>query len=204
MEHGLVLNPVELAGALFSITYIILSIRENIWLWPVGFFASLFYIIVFFQEGFYAGMSLQLYYLIISVYGWFKWLEKHDDKTGVKTPIRVISINQRKLLTYITVMIGLTIVIFLLLSTIPGMLNLPPSSMPWSDAFITAGGIVATYMLAMKILENWLIWVVVNSFAIGVYFYQELFITALLFTIYAVMAVIGYRRWKGNMAKCHQ
>ena len=79
-------------------------------------------------------------------------------------------------------------------------MDLPPSDLPLGDAFTTAGGIVATWMLARKMLENWLVWMVINGFSLGMYIYKELYITVFLFIIYTVMAVVGYYKWKGNMA----
>lgn len=78
-------------------------------------------------------------------------------------------------------------------------MDLPPSDLPLGDAFTTAGGIVATWMLARKMLENWLVWIVINGFSLGMYLYKELYITVFLFIIYTVMAVVGYYKWKGNM-----
>jgi nicotinamide mononucleotide transporter len=71
-------NYIELLGAVTGLIYIYLEIKQNIWLWPLGIVTSAFYIYVFFDSKFYADMGLQVYYLAISVYGWWHWLYGGD------------------------------------------------------------------------------------------------------------------------------
>jgi nicotinamide mononucleotide transporter len=189
----------ELAGTVSAIMYLYLSVRENIWLWPVGFITSLLYLIVFFNSRLYADMGLQVYYLVVSVYGWFHWMGKKNGQKSIETYLPTISINLKQWLLYISLIAGLTIFFYFLLLYLPGLIDLPPSDLPLGDAFTTAGGIIATWMLARKMLENWLVWTVVNGFSLGMYIFKELYITVFLFVIYTVMAIVGYFKWKKNM-----
>ncbi len=199
MESWLQHYWIELAGTIFAIIYLSLSIRENIWLWPVGFLTSFFYLIVFFQSRLYADMGLQFYYLVVSVYGWFHWLGQRNKGVLVKTVLPTVSITKLEWIVYLLAIGILIIFIYLALIFLPGLLNLPPSDLPLGDAFTTAASIVATWMLARKILENWLIWIVVNAFSLGMYAYKGLHITVFLFVIYTAMSVVGYYRWKTHM-----
>lgn len=199
MESWLQQYWIELAGTIFAIIYLSLSIRENIWLWPVGFLTSFFYLIVFFQSRLYADMGLQFYYLVVSVYGWFHWMGQRKNGVLVKTDLPTVSIVKKQWIVYLLAIGILIIFIYIALIFLPGMLDLPPSDLPLGDAFTTAASIVATWMLARKILENWLIWIVVNAFSLGMYAYKGLYITVFLFVIYTAMSVVGYYRWKRHM-----
>lgn len=200
MVTWLLLNWVELAGTVFAIVYLFLSVRENIWLWPVGFLTSSLYLVVFFQSRLYADMGLQAYYLFVSVYGWFHWRGRRKGHELPETKLPTRSINLIQWMKYLSLLLGLTIIIYFVLRYLPAYINLPDSDLPWGDAFTTAGGIVATWMLAQKILENWLVWVVINGFSLGMYVYKELYITVFLFIIYTAMSVVGYYRWKKHMS----
>ena len=91
------------------------------------------------------------------------------------------------------------LVILVTLIKLPGILDIPRSDLPYWDAFTTTGGILGTWMLARKILENWLIWIVVDLVSSGMYIYKGLDVTVLLYVVYATVAVIGYRQWRKKM-----
>lgn len=193
-------NWMEVVGTLSALLYLYLSIRENIWLWPVGFVTSFFYMLIFFQSRLYADMGLQVYYLWVSVYGWFHWMGRRQSAKP-ETQLVTRCLSSRGWLTYLAMVLGGSILLYFILRAVPLWLGLPPSELPLGDAFTTAGGIVATWMLARKILENWLFWVVVNAVSLGMYLYKDLHITAGLFVVYTLMAVVGYYRWKLNLKK---
>jgi nicotinamide mononucleotide transporter len=199
MINWLQSNWMELAGTVCAIVYLYLSVRENIWLWPVGFLTSLFYLIVFYHSRLYADMGLQVYYLLVSVYGWTHWMGHRNGHKALETNLSTISIDFKQWMIYSSTIAGLTIVLYFLLKHLPGLIDLPASDLHLGDAFTTAGGIVATWMLARKMLENWLIWMIINAFSLGMYVYKVLYITVFLFIIYTIMAVVGYYKWKSNM-----
>lgn len=186
-------NYIELLGLIFGLLYILLSIKQNIWCWPVGFITSALYIYVFFVTKFYADMGLQVYYLIVSVYGWSHWMfgaksKKQDDLKITKTNI--------KLGIYLFLA---TIVLFVIISYV--LVNYTDSEIPYWDAFTTAASFVATWMLARKIIEHWIIWIVVDSVSLGLYIYKELYPTVILFAVYTVLAILGYIEWKKELKK---
>lgn len=158
------------------------------------------YLIVFFQSRLYADMGLQGYYLVVSVYGWFHWMGHRKEPQLPETNIPTLSINLSQWMKYLSLLLVLTIVFYFVLKYLPAYIDLPDSDLPLGDAFTTAGGIVATWMLAQKILENWLVWMVINGFSLGMYVYKELYITVFLFIIYTGMSVVGYYKWKKHMS----
>lgn len=179
---------IEILGALTGLIYLYFSIRRSVWLWPLGLITALFYIYVFFNAKFYAGFSLQFYYLGISIYGWFYWTRGKKENQENSRP--VVKANFRELLVFIMI-IG-----FLTLLSGYALDNYTDSPLPYWDAFTTAGGIVATWMLARKYLEHWLFWIVIDLVSLGTYVYKELYPTVILFAAYTIMAIVGYYQWK--------
>jgi len=182
-------NYIEVLGAVTGLTYIYFSIQQIIWLWPLGIITSLLYIYVFYTTKFYADMGLQIYYFFISFYGWYNWLY---GKTGDKK----ISVQSAggKLLIILTV---ITVVLTLLIANL--LKRYTDSPLPYWDAFTTAASIPATWMLAKKILENWLFWVVIDAISIGLYLYKGLYPTVILFAVYTTLAISGYLKWKEEL-----
>jgi nicotinamide mononucleotide transporter len=181
-------NYIELLGAILGFAYIFYSIRQSILTWPIGLLTSALYVVVFFVSKLYADMGLQLYYVAISIYGWYEWI-RGDQALHIE-PVKVSRINAK-------LAVILSVVSFLLFLVIWYILKkFTDSPVPMADGFATALSIVATWMLARKILEHWLVWIFVDAFSVGLFFYKQLYPTVVLFIVYTVMAYIGYREWK--------
>ncbi len=184
----------ELLGVLFALIYLWFSIRQKIWLWPFGILTSAFYIYVFYHSRLYADMGLQWYYLVVSIYGWYFWLYGGNKDKKNSLPVSTLNIRMTGVLLAVTFVIYWMLV--WMLKHFPRWLDIPASQLIYWDAFTTAASIVATWMLARKILEQWLVWVVVDTVSMGLYIYKGLYLTAGLFLVYASLAVVGYLRWK--------
>jgi nicotinamide mononucleotide transporter len=187
----------EIIGTVSGLLYLYFSVKQNIWLWPVGLITSAFYIVVFYYSQLYADMSLNVYYLIVSIYGWQHWLQGKENVNHSSIKISLLSL--RGWTTYVMWAFILTIMLGLLLVNIPQKIGLKPSSVPWWDAFLASGSIIATWMLARKILEQWLWWIVIDAISVGVFYYKELYFTAFLFVVNTIVAVIGYIKWKQDI-----
>ena len=181
-------NYIELLGAILGFAYIFYSIRQNILTWPVGLLTSALYVWVFLTSKLYADMGLQLYYVVVSIYGWYEWLsgKQGDKKEGLK-----VSRIKLRLGIYLTIV---SVLIFLLIWYI--LSNFTDSPVPMADALATGLSIVATWMLARKILEHWLVWIFVDAFSVGLFLYKNLLPTVILFVVYTIMAIVGYVEWK--------
>lgn len=185
-------NWVEIAGAIISFIYLYFSIREKSALWIFGFLSSLLYIWVFFHSKLYAEISLQLYYLVISIYGWITWRQK--SVTTHETVLHITRITSiQHIVLYFLSAVGVYFIYYFVL------VYLTDSPVPLADSFVGSLSVIATYMLAKKKIENWLVWIVVDAFAAGLYFYKGLYPTTVLFVVYTVMAVVGYFQWKKKM-----
>ena len=186
-------NYIELLGLIFGLLYIVLSIKENIWCWPAGLITSALYIYVFFNTKFYADMGLQVYYLLVSVYGWYYWM--FGSKSKKQDDLKISRTNAR-----LAVLLSLAFVIlFTLISYI--LVNFTDSEVPYWDSFTTAASFVATWMLARKIIEHWIIWVIVDTVSLGLYIYKGLYPTVILFAVYTILAILGYIEWKKQLKK---
>lgn len=183
-------NWIEIAGAILSLIYIYLSIKQQVSLWFFGIISSLFYIVVFFQTKFYADMSLQFYYVIISIYGWINW-KKGNTESGEELPATKIT---KKFILISIIATGLIYLIYYIV-----LAKFTDSTIPKSDALVGALSIIGTWMLARKFIENWLVWIAADGLCVGLYIYKGLYPTVILFIIYTVMAWVGYQQWKKTM-----
>lgn len=188
-------NYIEVLGAIAGLIYLYFSYNQRIWLWPFGLLTSALYVIFFYDTRLYADMSLQIYYVFISIYGWYFWQKGGRDSSKSKKVIRVRSITKSEA----AILIGLIIILTLITGYF--LKKYTNASLPYWDAFTTAGGVIATWMLARKLLENWLFWVVVDFVASGIYFYKGKYPTLILYLIYTIIAVAGYYKWKKDLKK---
>lgn len=185
-------NYIEVIALIFSIVYIFLSINQRLSTWIFGFLCSLLYVVVFFQTRFYAGMGLQVYYAVISIYGWFSW--KHG-KSVSDAGLEVTRTTGKMLRVIFAVSFALFLVIYILLK------KHTDSPIPLPDAFTTSFSLAATWMLARKKLEHWIFWIFIDVASVAMFLYREMYPTVILFVIYTIMAVAGYYRWKKSMIK---
>ncbi len=188
--NWLIANYVEVLGAILGFVYIILSIEQRIWTWPVGLLTSALYVYVFFVSKFYADMALQVYYIAVSIYGWYHWLKGSPEK---KDHLPVI-VTPRKQWWWL---IAASVVLFLLIVFV--LKNYTDSPVPVGDSLTTALSLVATWMLARKYIEHWLIWIFVDFLSAILYALKSMWPTVILFVIYTVMAVLGYFQWRKAM-----
>jgi len=188
-------NWIEIVGVILSLIYLYLSIGQKISLWIFGFLSSAFYIVVFFQTKFYADMSLQFYYLVISVYGWFNW--KHG-KPGNGSELPATKTSKRLILQLAIASVVIYLIYYLALA------KFTDSTIPKADSLVGMLSVIGTWMLARKLIENWLVWIVADGIATGLFFYKGLYPTAVLFIIYTAMAVVGYIQWKKTMIEFYK
>lgn len=186
----LIKNSVEFTGAFLGILYIVFSIKQHILTWLTGLLTSVLYIIVFFKAGLYAAMSLQFYYVGISFYGWYFWSK---GKSQENAAIVVNKVKPELLIKLVLSTSIIWLIIFFILK------KFTDSDVPVFDAITTSLSIVATWMLARKFIENWLIWIFVDSVSIVLYSYKKLWPTIILFSVYLIMAFFGYIQWKKDL-----
>jgi nicotinamide mononucleotide transporter len=185
-------NWIEVCGTLTGLIYLWFSVKQNILTWPTGLLTSVLYIWIFFSAKFYAGMGLQFYYVFISIYGWWCWIKGGLSVNGDK----VLHVSRTSLKLWFRIFIT-EMILFVVIAYI--LINFTDSPIPYWDAFTTSLSIIATWMLARKKFEHWLLWMIIDTISIGLYIYRELYPTTILFVAYNVMAVIGYLEWRKDL-----
>lgn len=204
-------NYIEVFGAIAGIVYVFLEIRQTIWLWPVGIITSAVYIWVFFSSKFYADMSLQGYYLVISFLGWWWWTKgagkSIDREKGRLSDLETEGLRdeeaKRLVVTRLNLKTGVLLaIVFVILNGLMWFVlsRFTDSPVPVWDAFITSLSIVATWMLARKIYEHWFLWIVVNFVSAIIFIVKGLYPTVILYIVYGVMSFAGLVAWKKTMS----
>ncbi|HCE58938.1 MAG TPA: nicotinamide riboside transporter PnuC [Prolixibacteraceae bacterium] len=193
ITEWIAVNYVELLGAILGLIYIYLSIRQKILTWPVGLLSSVFYILIFFQARLYAGMGLQVYYAAMSIYGWYYWVKGENNTTGEK-----LNVSYTKPFEWIMIAAAFFVVLILIVMVLK---NYTDSDVPFIDAFTTTAGIIATWMMARKLIENWIIWVFTDLISVFLYIEKQLWVTALLYLVFTTMAILGFIEWRKNLKR---
>ena len=180
------LNWIPVCASSFGILYIILAAKENIWCWLAAVISVSLYMYINYNLGYYAQSVLQIFYLFIAIYGYVMW-NKLD-------PERIKEWSPKKHLFIIFIGVIITFIIGFILTE-----YVEPSEQPLLDSLTTVFSVFASYMVAKKVLENWLYWIVIDSFIIYLYYIQGEFILALQFLAYIIIAVFGYFSWIQRM-----
>lgn len=175
----------EALAVALGIAYLLLAVRESLWCWYAAFFSTAIYLWLFWQVQLPMESALQLYYLVMAVYGWQQWRQ-----SGVQAaPLAISTWSGRQH--------GLAIGAVLLASAASGALltRYTDAALPYLDSFTTWGSILTTWMVARKVLENWVYWLVIDSASIWLYLERGLLMTAGLFAVYLVIVCFGWRQW---------
>jgi len=179
------MSPLELVAVLLAVLYLVLVIRENVWCWPAALGGTLLSLIVFVDAKLYMESALQVFYAAMALYGWQQWLRGGDRGEGVA--IGVWPWHRHALA--VGAILALTWACGAVLAA------RTDAALPYLDSFTTIAALVTTYMVAKKVLENWIYWFVIDSVSVYLYVSRELFLFAALFVGYLVLIVIGYRAW---------
>ena len=190
IEQLLATSPWEAAAALIGLAYLLLAVRRNLLCWLCAFVSTGIYVVLFAQAGLYMQVALNLFYLAMAVYGFIDWRRGRTDSGDVR--IESWSVNQHVM----------AVVLVIIASAINGRLlaEWTDSPAPYLDSFVTWGSFVTTWMVARRIIENWLYWIVVDAVAAWLYYDQKLLATTLLFIIYLGIVVRGYFVWRREQA----
>jgi len=180
-------RPLEATSVLFSILYLVLAIRESLWCWPAAFLSSALTLAVVLGARLYSEVALNAYYIAMAVYGWYQWHYGGRRSGADELPIGVWPLKMHALA--IGGSLALSAGIGWLMS------RHTQAAFPYLDAFVTVSSVVTTYMVARKLLENWLYWLVVDGLALYLYWQRELYLFVGLFALYLVLVVIGLIRW---------
>jgi nicotinamide mononucleotide transporter len=181
-------SPLEGVAAAFGVVSVFLSTRQNIWSWPTAIVNVALYTVVFFQGRLYGQMGLQPIYLALSVYGWYQWLHGGEQRTELHVSRASLRLAGGVLI--------LNIVGWLALAAV---LRQTDAALPRLDALLTTTSLVAQWMMTRKILENWILWIAVDVVYVPMFISQRLYATAMLYSAFLVLAVMGFVEWRRSM-----
>ena len=187
----------EIIGVITGLLCVYLAARNNIWNWPIAIISVGIYIFIFMDARLYADMGLQVYFLVMNIYGWYFWSRK--PAVAVKAPVVMITLKQA-IISVLVIAVITPLLGFLLIKFAP-ILHYTPASYPYIDSFCTACSVVAQVFMARKVLQNWLIWIFVDTIYVGVYIFKHLDLTAGMYAIYVGIALMGYLDWKKDYKK---
>ena len=176
---------IEPTAVILAIIYLLLAIKQNISCWFAAFFSSLLYFFVMYSAGLYMEAGLQIFYCIMAVYGWTQWriTLPGNSKFLVKTWNRDQHIK--------------AILLIILLAIVSGwaLEKFTNAALPFLDSLTTWGAIVTTYMVAKRLLENWIYWFVIDTISVFLFYSRGLILTSILFLVYLIIIYFGYKSW---------
>ncbi len=180
------ISLVEATAALLGLAYLLLAVRRNLRCWLCAFLSTSIYLVLFAQAKLYMQSALQVFYLIMAIYGYIEWRRGRSDEGEVlirSWPLRT------HLMAFAAIAIATLVNGWLLMRSTDAVA-------PYLDSFVTWGSVVTTWMVARRLIENWLYWVVIDSLAAYLYFTQGLLPTTLLFVLYVGIVIQGYMKWR--------
>lgn len=183
--------PIGLTEALGFITgaiCVLLIVEENIWNFPIGIANNIFFIILFISAGLYGDMGLQVIYIVLAFHGWYEWLRGGQNRSS----LQVSKTSIKMWMILISVGIASTWMLSLYLTRIH-------DTAPFLDALTTVLSLIAQYLLNLKRIENWWIWITADVIYIGLYMYKGLYLTSILYAIFILMCIAGLRAWHRSL-----
>lgn len=187
---------VEILGVIIGFIYLWLEYKASIYLWLTSIIMPAIYLFVYFGAGLYADVAINIYYLIIGVYGWMSWRYGISRKKGTEKYDLKISHTSRR--QWLRLLIAYIVIHFAISFT---LINFTDTDVPWFNGLTSALSIIGMWMLAKKLIEQWFVWFVVDILSAVLYFYKGLEPTALLYSVYAIVAILGYKKWNKLLQK---
>jgi nicotinamide mononucleotide transporter len=187
---ALPLGLTETLGFVTGAVCVWLTVKQNIWSWPIGIANSAFFIALFFGARLFADMGLQVIYIVLGFLGWYWWLRGGENRTTLRvshaTPATLLALG----LLGAVATAGLTV-----------FLRSIGDAAPFLDALTTVLSLIAQYMLTRKLIENWYVWITADIIYIGLYSSRGLYLTAALYALFLALCVMGLRGWRGARAE---
>jgi nicotinamide mononucleotide transporter len=188
---GLTTTPLELVSFVLSVITVLLNIRQNHWAWLFSIVSSATYAAVFFDARIYGDAALQGVFIAVSVWGWYQWLHGSARHDALHITRSSAAGWRYGLLAWA---LGFVLLAWFL-KTYTG------TDVPRIDGFLTAGSLLGQVLLSRKKVENWIVWIAVDVLYVGLYVYKGLMLTAVLYGVFVIMAVAGWRAWSRKVGQ---
>jgi nicotinamide mononucleotide transporter len=180
----------EIVAVVIALAMVGCNIREIHWGWPLAIVSSLMYFALFWRSKLYGDASLQIFFAVVALWGWYQWLRGHRADGSA---LRVTRLTRRGLV--------LTVAACALLWPATGLFlkTFTDTDVPWWDAFPTATSLVGQFLLGRKFIENWGVWIVVNIVSVGLFAYKGLWLTVGLYSVFIALSWVGWKEWKRRL-----
>jgi nicotinamide mononucleotide transporter len=183
---GVQLTWLELVAFVLALVMVGCNIRVNPLAWPLAIVSSALYVLLFWQHRLYGDASLQIVFIAVAGWGWWQW-QRGRQEDGSALRVRRLGVRGR--------WIALGILAFAWPATGLFLTRATDTDVPWWDAFPTAASLVGQWLLGRKYVENWPTWIAVNAVAVTLFAYKGLWLTVILYAIFIVLSVLGWRAW---------
>jgi nicotinamide mononucleotide transporter len=180
---------VEVWGAITGLLCVWLLARQNIWNWPIGLVNNVFFMILFWRSKLYADATLQIVFAVLGAYGWYQWLRV--PVPGTELPVRRTSATEWVVLSAATA-VGHAAAYW-------GLSGHTDSPVPFWDSAVLALSLAATYGQARKLVESWIVWIVVDLISVPLYIGRRLYLTSALYFLFLCLCVSGYLSWRAAL-----
>jgi nicotinamide mononucleotide transporter len=180
------MSAIEVIAAVLGLANVLLLVRRSIWNYPFGLTMVALYTWVFYSARLYSDAALQIFFFVVQVYGWWNWYQAR----GGDGLVRVETLSQASRLAWCGVIVAGTVVEGWYLA------QYTTDSAPWMDANTTAMSVVAQYLLSVRRIENWVLWIVTDVIQIGLYAWKGLYPTTILYALFLVISIFGLLAWQ--------
>jgi nicotinamide mononucleotide transporter len=182
------LNYLELAGALFGIAGVWLTVKENKWCFFIGIINVLITAYLVYNLKLYADALQQVVYFVLLILGWINW-----NKNNSELPLKISYLKSKVRLQFILLFLFGSALLFLLLK------NYTDAALPFWDSTGTVMCFIAQYLVAKKKIENWYLWLIANVMYIAIYYVKGMEYYSILSAIYFIQAVAGLLLWRKKL-----
>jgi len=180
----------EVIAFALALGCVVFNVLEIHWAWPLAIAASLLYAWLFFDSRLYGDVAVQSFFVVSSLWGWYQWLfGRRADGRGAAAPLRIARLGRRRVLALALSWLAAWPALGFLLA------RFTDTDVPYFNAFPTVGSFIGQVLLALKFVETWPVWLLVNAVSVALYAGKSLWLTALLYVIFGALAIAGWRRW---------
>jgi len=192
---GVGVTWLEVIAFALALSCVVLNVLEIHWAWPLAIAASLLYAWLFFASRLYGDVAVQAFFVVSSLWGWYQWLfGRRRGAEGAPVPLRIARLGPRRILAVGALWLALWPLLGFLLA------RFTDTDVPFFNAFPTVGSFIGQVLLALKFVETWPVWLIVNAVSVVLYASKSLWLTAALFVVFGALALAGWRRW-GRLAR---
>jgi nicotinamide mononucleotide transporter len=182
---------IEIIAAVSGIVSVWFSRKASIWVYPTGLINTIFYIWISYDAQLIGEATVNLYYTMMSLYGWFNWLRRNEKKELI---VQITHSSRKDWLTQCSFFIVIYLLLFVSIRYLQDAFF--PGAIPWADALASAAAFTGMWLMTQKKVESWIWWLITNIVSMPLYFIKGYVFTSVYYLVLLVLAVLGWLEWK--------